>query len=211
MKKLIITIFSVCVLFAVGATTAFAADAPEQPKKNVTITVVLPEPSANPDIPAEPTPAPAVKPISNLYPSDVTETKDGNMWNITKTYELGASDNPAEIPRADFERGGYKFTLTDIIKKETANAETRDHKETITLNTDTKDLEKIMPLLSQTMEYKTEDGFVGLLTLDVASIKVETAGTKTTSYTLSVSREYPNLSTNDSELVPKTVTDKDKT
>jgi hypothetical protein len=45
----------------------------------------------------------------------------------------------------------------------------------------------------------------------VASIKVETAGTKTSSYTLSVTREYPHLSTNDTELVPKTVDEKGKT
>jgi hypothetical protein len=89
--------------------------------------------------------------------------------------------------------------------------ETRDHTETVTLNTDTKEIEKILPLLSQTMEFKSEDGFVGVLTLDVPSVKVETAGTKTTSYTMSVTREYPRLSTNDTELVPKTVTDKGKT
>jgi hypothetical protein len=214
-KRIIIFISAVCLALALTpAIGAFAAEDEVKTPSNVTITVVIPDKDAKPTSESASetaaTPTPPAK-ISSVYPSDVTEIHESGVWQIVKTYELGASENPAEIPREDFERSGWRFTLTDIIRKETANAETRDHKEVITINTDTKELEKIMPLLSQTMEYKTEDGFVGLLTLDVASIKVETAGTKTSSYTLSVTREYPHLSTNDSELVPKTVMDKGKT
>jgi hypothetical protein len=146
-----------------------------------------------------------------MYPVDVAETVDGAFRQIVKTYELNENEQPDDIPRADFERSGYMYTLTDILRKETASTDTREHTETVTLNTDTKDIEKIIPLLAQTMEFKTADGYLGILELDVASIKVETAGTKTTSYTTSVTREYPHLSANDTELVPKTVTDKGKT
>jgi hypothetical protein len=210
MKKCITILCSTCVFLWIGAgLTAFAAepDAVDEPT-NVNITVVMPDKTAEPTPEPVPTPAPSV---SSVYPADVTDVRGDGEWQIIKTYELGANENPRDIPREDFERGGWRFKLTDIIRTETANAETREHTETITLNTDTKDLERIMPLLSQTMEFKTEDGFVGILNLDVASIKVETAGTKTTSYTLSVTREYPHLSANDTELVPKTVTDKGKT
>jgi hypothetical protein len=202
MKRLTIFLFSLCALFAFGATTAFAADTQGS---NVTITVVMPDPTPAPE--PTPTPSPEIK----VYPSDVTDSKAGGVWQIIKTYELAANENPADIPRADFERSGWKFTLTDIIRKETANAETRPHTETVTVNTDTKELEKILPLLSPTLEFTSEDDFVGILTLDVASIKVETAGTKTTSYEMKVTREYPRLSTNDTSLVPKTVTENGKT
>ena len=84
----------------------------------------------------------------------------------------------------------------------------RHTSETVTLNTATKEWDQILPLLEPTIEYTSEDGFVGILTLDVASIKVETAGTYTTSYTMSVAREYPHLSANDTSLVPKTVDDR---
>jgi hypothetical protein len=40
---------------------------------------------------------------------------------------------------------------------------------------------------------------------------VETAGTKTSSYTATVKREYPHLSSNDTSLVPKTVTEHGRT
>ena len=157
-------------------------------------------------LPAE-KPMPPVSAANNLYPSDVTDIRDGSDWRIVKTYELSENDKPEDIPRESFERGGWRFTLTDIIRNETANTETREHSETVTLNTDTKELEKILPMLSPSIEYKSEDGFVGLITLDVSSIKVETAGTKSSSYTKSVTREYPHLSANDTSFVPKTVTD----
>jgi hypothetical protein len=207
MKKLIAMFTIVCsfIVFG-GAMTAFAAD-DDTPPKNVTITVVIPD--ATPATTAEPTPIPLAE--MKLYPVDVTENFEGNRRQIVKTYELTPLDNPADIPRADFERNDWTYSVTDILKRETANAETRDHKETVTLNTDTKELEKILTLLAPTLEYKTDDEFAGILSLDVASIKVETAGTKTTSYEMKVTREYPHLSTNDTSLVPKTTTEGGKT
>jgi hypothetical protein len=207
MKKIILTLASVCLLLAfTPAISAFAAES-DTPPNNVTITVVIPD--ATPAPMPEPTPAPTTE--TKLYPVDVTENFEGGRRQIVKTYELSPLDNPSDIPRADFERNGWTYSVTDILKRETANAEIRDHKEVVTQNTDTKELEKILTLLAPTLEYKTEDGFVGLLALDVASIKVETAGTKTTSYEMKVTREYPHLSTNDTSLVPKTVTDNGKT
>lgn len=215
MKRIILVFCSAFLcLSSCFAFTALAAEAENGGVKepsNVTITVVIPEQTPKPA--EEPTESAFIK----VYPSDVTELRDGGTWEIIKTYELNAYEKPEDIPRGSFERSAgasgakWRFTLTDIIRKETANAETREHTETVTLNTDTKELEKILPLLAPTMEYKAEDGFVGILSLDVASIKVETAGTKTSSYTMSVTREYPRLSSNDTSLIPKTVEDKGKT
>ena len=211
MKKQIIALCLVfVVLCAASSLYALAAETGNDgasETSNVTITVVLPEPT--PALAEEPSPtAPA---IAKVYPSDVTDIRDSNGWQIVKTYELNAAEKPEDIPRDPFERSGWKFTLTDIIRHETANAETREHTETVTLNTDTKELENILPLFSPSMEYKSDDGFIGIITLDVSSIKVETAGTRTSSYTMSVTREYPRLSTNDTSLVPKTVTDRGTT
>ncbi len=215
MKKLMFTLCAVLLLTLTMSVGAFAAEIPTAEPSNVTITVVLPgkpeaaAPGTDTDTPpeaeipqesdtdseTETDPAPAVPEIIVLYPVDVTESHLNGGWQIVKTYELTALDNPNNIPRGDFERRGangaeWSFALTDIIKRETANAETMPHKETVTLNTDTKELEKILPLLAPTMEYKTEDEFVGILTLDVASIKVETAGTKTSSYTMTQRKGY---------------------
>lgn len=207
MKRLILTFTFLCAFLVLTPTlSAFAAESEPSPK-NVTITVVMPDATPEPSV--EPTP---VLPSEvKLYPVDVAESFEGSRRQIIKTYELSPLDSPADIPRSDFERNGWTYSLTDIVKRETANAETRDHTETVTLNTDTKELEKILTLLAPTLEYKAEDDFVGILSLDVASIKVETAGTKTSTYEMKVTREYPHLSTNDTSLVPKSVTDNGKT
>jgi hypothetical protein len=206
-------VFNPAMLARAAEPMSSAADEPS----NVTITVVLPESadeSAKASTPAgvpAPEPSPELTAEIVLYPVDVTETREDGGRQIVKTYELSADEDPADIPRGDFERNGLKYTLTDIVKRETANAETREYTETVILSTDTKELEQILPLLSPTLEFTADDEFVGVLTLDVASIKIETAGTKTSSYTMSVTREYPRLSAADTSLVPKTVTDKGKT
>ena len=192
-------------MFALAAEPESTAPIPEKQPSNVTITVVMPDPVIPPE-PDEP-----VIPQVFMFPSDVTETVENGVRYIVKTYELTADEKPEDISRETFVRGGYTYTLTDIIRKETASAETRDHLEVVTVNTETKELEQILPLLAPTMEYTAEDGFVGVLSLDVATLKVETAGTKTSSFTMTVTREYPHLSANDTSLVPKTVEEKGKT
>lgn len=216
MKRLfsMICVMTLCIASVSGIAFASddvsSGDVVAEPS-NVTITVVMPAPEAEQPPVTETVDSSSTPDPIKVYPSDVTELHDESGWQIIKTYELDEGENPADIPRESFERNGYRFTLTDILRKETATAETREHTETVTLNTDSKDLEQILPLFSQTMEHRAEDGFVGVLSLDVASITVETAGTKTSSYTMSVTREYPHLSTNDTSLVPKTVTDRGST
>ena len=210
--KRVISVFCViafCLISFSGVSVSAAQaerDVTAEPS-NVKITVVIPESEPETEQETETlTPAPI-----KVYPSDVTEIREGGSWEIIKTYELAEHESPDDIPRDSFERSGWKFTLTDILRKETAHAEARAHTETVTLNTATKELEQILSFLEPTMEYTTEDGFTGVLSLDVSSIKVETAGTKTTSYAMGVTREYPHLSSNDTSLVPKTVEDRGTT
>ncbi|MDR1668987.1 MAG: hypothetical protein LBR76_03430 [Oscillospiraceae bacterium] len=212
MKRFIILL----ILLFLSPVYTLAAEG--DPASHVTITVVMPgdetidygqltmdnseddEPSAdNPSV------------IPKLYPTDVSETEEDGIRRIVKTYELGEGDDPADIPRESFERDGWRYSLTDITKKETATADSREHTEIVTVNTDTKEMEAILPLLSPTKEIKTGDGYFGVLTLDVSGITVETAGTKKSSYTASIKREYPHLSANDTSLVPKTVTEGSRT
>jgi hypothetical protein len=205
MKKLITIAFSFCLLLVI--TPALSASASEP--TNVNITVVMPDNQPPPSEECEPTePVPA--PIT-IFPVDVTEIRDSGNWQIIRTYELLPEESPMDIPQGSFERSGWMFTLTDIIRRESANAETREHTETVTLDSATNELAQILALLGNTMEYRSDDGFVGILSLDVSSIKVETAGTRTTSHTMTVTREFTNLSNNDTSLVPKTVTDRGTT
>jgi hypothetical protein len=201
MRKFLI--LTIAFLFVMPLFSAFPVSA-EEPT-GVMITVVMPEQKP----PETSTPAvtePAVRNVKILYPIDVTETFDGERRTIMKTYEIGENENPDDIPRESFIRDGYKYTLTDITKTAIADAESKEHIETVEINSASKSLSEILKLLDETMEY-TADGFSGVLTLDVSSIKITDTAKTSSSYTQTLTREYPNLSGNDTSFIPKTVTE----
>ena len=51
-----------------------------------------------------------------LYPTEIVETETGSGRRLEKVYLLTAADNPANIPTADFEREGYRYTLLDVTR-----------------------------------------------------------------------------------------------
>ena len=157
---------------------------------------------------ASPSAAPAV-----LYPTEVLEYTAGDLdeLRISKTYELSPLDDQAQIPTEDFERSGLHYTLLDIIKEDQTETDSKYYTETVTLDSDSKDMEKIMPLLAATCEATTEDGYTGVLTLDTASIQVEASDYGTSTRNVSATRSYPNLSEADVSLVPKSIQDSGRT
>ena len=50
------------------------------------------------------------------YPSAVEESEDGG--EIRKVYDLSPQQDPAGIPRSDFEQNGIHYTLTDLLKQD---------------------------------------------------------------------------------------------
>ena len=146
-----------------------------------------------------------------LFPADVQTVITDGTRQIIKTYILTKDQSPADIPRDSFERDGWHYTLTDMTEKRTNGADKRNHTETVVINTDSKDLNVILKELSQTLDYKSDDNYCGLLALDITSIKCDIAGYKNSSYTITATREYPNLSNNDLSFIPKSITDNGQT
>lgn len=146
-----------------------------------------------------------------LYPVEVTEYLDGDSPRLAKTYLLTPADDPAAIPTGDFEREGQTYTLLDMTRQDNVETETRDYVETITLESKSKDMDQIMPLLSATREVTTEDGYTGVLTLDTAGICVEASGYASATRTVTAARTYPNLSDADVSLIPKSITENGRT
>jgi hypothetical protein len=148
---------------------------------------------------------------AELYPADVQTIIDGDTRQIVKTYILVPGQSPEDIPRDAFERGGWSYTLTDVTENRVTGADVKAHTETVTLNTDTKDPDAIIPQLAPTLDYRSEDGYIGTLTLDLSTVKCEEAGYKNSSYTVTATREYPHLSGPDLSLIPKTITENGRT
>ena len=47
------------------------------------------------------------------YPTSISRSEDGT--ELKKIYDLGPEDDPAGIPRSDFEQDGFHYTLTDLL------------------------------------------------------------------------------------------------
>ncbi len=156
---------------------------------------------------------PALAAGGPYYPVSVEEYTSGPLdeLRINKVYQLSLSDDPSAIPTADFERDGRRYYLLDLIQEDDVGVDTRDYTDTITQDSDTKDLSVILKQLDPHREITTEDGYTGLLALDYTSVTVEAKGYKTSTRSLSATRTYPNLSDADLSLVPKTVTENGRT
>ena len=143
------------------------------------------------------------------YPTAVEQSEDGS--EIRKVYDLTPDQDPAGISRSDFEQNGIHYTLTDLLKQEMPEYQERSHTEEVTLSSKSKDMETILSLLPQQKEFVTEDGLSGILTLKLDTVQVETAGYGSSSKTVTTTRRYPNLGSQDTSYIPKTVEENGRT
>lgn len=148
-------------------------------------------------------------PAQVCYPTAITRSEDGR--EIRKLYDLSPEDDPAGIPRSDFEQDGFHYTLTDLLKQELPEQESRQHTETVSLESKSKDMESVLALLPQEREFITEDGLTGVLTLRLDTVQVEVAGYGSATKEVSATRSYPNLAGQDTQYIPKTIEDNGRT
>ena len=143
------------------------------------------------------------------YPSSVTRSEDGR--EIRKVYDLGPEEDPAGIPRSDFQQDGVRYTLVDLLKQELPENESRQHVETVTLESKNKDMASVLELLPQQREFVTDDGLSGTLTLQLDTVQVEASGYGSSTRAVNVTRSYPNLAGQDTSYIPKTIQDSGRT
>ena len=135
---------------------------------------------------------------------DITYQNLNGQQLAIKVYTLLPDQNPNDLLEEDFEHDGYLYAYSDMIKEEQSFSEETLHKEIVTVTTATKNLEDILKALQPTIEY--DDGNAkGTLALDHSTIKTEAAGYKSSSYTVTATKNYTGLASNDSSLIDKTV------
>ena len=139
------------------------------------------------------------------YPTAVTRSEDGR--ELRKMYDLGPEDDPAGIPRSDFDQDGYHYTMVEMLKQELPENETRQHTETVSVASKNKDMASVLALLPETREFITEDGLSGVLTLKLDTVNVTVAGYGSSTKELSATRTYPGLANQDTQYIPKTIED----
>lgn len=118
-------------------------------------------------------------------------------------YTLLPDQQPEDLIEQDFEYDGYLYAYSGMTKQEQTSNEEKLHTETITVNTGSKDLKDILAELKPTIEF--DDGTSqGILALDHETIKTEAAGYKTSSYTVTATKNFTGLASNDSSLIDPT-------
>ncbi len=140
-----------------------------------------------------------------LYPIDIVYNEDDTAWRMKKVYQLDASADPSVIPTENFEQEGREYVFLDLLAEDQRETDTKEHIEQITQESSTKDTETVLKNLAPTLEYAGEDGYMGVLTLDTASVKVEAAGYGSRNKNVTATRTYPNLADADTSYIPKTV------
>ena len=152
---------------------------------------------------------PAVPNAKVCYPTAIVRSDDDT--ELKKIYDLSPEDDPAGIPRSDFRQDGYHYTMTDLLKQELPENESRQHTEHISVESAKKDMESVLALLPQEREFITDDGLMGTLTLRLDTVQVEPSGYGSATKEISAKRSYPNLAEQDTQYLPKTITENGKT
>lgn len=143
------------------------------------------------------------------YPTAIQCSED--RTELKKIYDLSPEDDPAGIARSDFEKDGYHYTLTDLLRQELPENESRTHTETVSLQSAKKDMESVLAILPQEKEFITDDGLMGTLTLRLDTVQVEPSGYGSSTKEISAKRSYPNLAEQDTQYIPKSIEDNGKT
>lgn len=141
------------------------------------------------------------------YPSEVHHYERNYKRVIEQIYELNHDQEPSDKICEDFVQDGYFYTLESITKSEKSTTDTKEHKEIVTVESQSKNIGDIMPLLAKTKAVTTADGYNGTLNLDESSITVKAKGYKSGSKTVRALRTYPNLLNADLAYIPKSITE----
>ena len=144
-----------------------------------------------------------------VLPIDIIQSPE--IFEIRKIYELSPDVNPQRLPRDSFERNGIVYECTDILREVVIGEQIQDIVQTETIESPKNDMDTILGLLKETKTVTTEDGFTGILYLDISSVRTDVSGYGSTSKSISATRSYPNLSNADTRYIPKTIEDNGNT
>ena len=140
------------------------------------------------------------------HPISVVNEPMNGFNAIRRTYALPPDINPAVISTDDFEMLGQQFTFAYVLQQPTSNESAMEIRETVTIETRSRELNDILPNLEQEIWYE-RDGFAGTLALDIHSITSSVAGTSRHTSTATRQRTFPHLSSTDNAQIPRTITD----
>lgn len=143
-------------------------------------------------------------------PTDITVQNLNGSQQLIKTYTVPPGTDPETLKEEPFDYEGVTYAFAAIIKQENNHADQQVKRQTVTVNTEKKDLSCILAELAPTLEY--DDGrYRGTLSLDHTTLDTQAAGYATRSYTVTATKELGSLPSNDMSYVPATTVKDGKT
>ena len=138
-------------------------------------------------------------------PTDTVVQNLNGSQLLIKTYVLSPDADPQGLIEEPFEQEGFLYTFADIVKEDNHVSDALYHRETVTVETGTNDLSKILEQLKPSVDY--DDGaYKGTLALDHTSIHTEASGYETRSSTVTATKTIGPVDRNDMSYVPATTT-----
>ncbi len=136
-------------------------------------------------------------------PTDTVVQNLNGSQQLIKTYVLPPGTDPQKLIEEPFEQEGYLYTFAEIVKEDNLVADSSYHQETVTVETGSNDLSKILEQLESSVEYD-EGGYKGTLALNHTSIHTEASGYETRSSTVTATKTIGPVDRNDMSYVPAT-------
>mgnify|MGYP001028635568 FL=1 len=136
-------------------------------------------------------------------PTDTVVQNLNGSQQLIKTYVLPPDTDPQKLIEEPFEQEGYLYTFAEIVKEDNLAADSSYHRETVTVETGSNDLSKILEQLEPSIDYD-ESGYKGTLALDHTSIHTEASGYETRSSTVTATKTIGPVDRNDMSYVPAT-------
>jgi hypothetical protein len=201
MKK--ITAALACIIAVTASTAVYAAETPQtvidetSVGTSISITDITPREEDADEAKVQYT-------TRSFYPVEVQTAEEDGIKLLVKTFIVPENTNPQVLIEEGLTRRGTQYEVSDILRRELeGKQEQKTISQTVTLESDTNKRKEILSLLEPNIEYQ-ENGFSGILSLNLDSIQTEVTDTSRYSYTLKDTREYMGLERSDPYYVPKT-------
>ncbi len=148
-------------------------------------------------------------PVTDIpEPQEVVASIVDSKMVIEKIYVMPKGSDESVIPKDNFIENEIIFVYDEVKVTDNSKEESKEHTENVSYNTSTNDAETVVALFAPSLDVSTEDGYTGTLTFDHSTLELVPAGYSSRKFTVSEERNYPNLASADTSLVPKTI-DKD--
>lgn len=140
------------------------------------------------------------------YPTDIQLFEQGDRNYLYKTYSVASNYSPDLLVEDPFSQGGYRYEFSEIIQRDSIPGSTsKTVSQTKSVESDTDDRAEVLALFEDQIPYSDADGYEGDLFLRADSLSIEESGREPYSYTLTETRSFEGLDSNDLAAIPKTV------